>query len=269
MGVVVVDLGAVAGALALLAAEHPREASRAPPRRPRCRSRRARAAASAARALRRLWRPGHRELERGGPGLRSSKRTAAGCGALAATRSSASSPPSTTPAAGRREAREAASSSAREPQRAWWSSSTLVITAISGCSSRKLASDSSASATTHSPVPQPAFAAPPPGPAPGQLAADEERGVGADGRERVDDHPGCRRLAVRAGDRDQPPQRAELGEQLAAVHHPLAALAGDAPARGCPRRSRSRRRPPRPAGTLAASWPIRGVETRAHAGRAR
>ena len=50
-------------------------------------------------------------------------------------------------------------SSAIEPQREWWSISTLVITAISGFSSRKLPSLSSASATTHSPSPQPALAA--------------------------------------------------------------------------------------------------------------
>ncbi len=43
----------------------------------------------------------------------------------------------------------------------------LVTTAISGSRSRKLASLSSASATTHSPVPQPALAAAPPGPRPG------------------------------------------------------------------------------------------------------
>ncbi len=58
-----------------------------------------------------------------------------------------------------------------------------------------------------------------------ELAPDQEGRVGARRAQRLDHHPGGRRLAVRAGDRDQPPQRAELGEQLPAVDDPLAALA--------------------------------------------
>ena len=60
-----------------------------------------------------------------------------------------------------------------------------------------------------------------------ELTADEEAWIRADGGEGVDDHAGRRRLPVRARDRDQPAQRAELGEQLTAVDHPLAALAGE------------------------------------------
>jgi hypothetical protein len=40
-------------------------------------------------------------------------------------------------------------------------------------------------------------------------------------------HPGRGGLAVRAGDRDEPPGGADLGQQLPAVEHALAALAGD------------------------------------------
>ena len=58
----------------------------------------------------------------------------------------------------------------------WWSISTLVTTATSGRSSRKLASLSSASATTHSPSPQPAFAAPPSAPSPGTSPPTKKAG---------------------------------------------------------------------------------------------
>ena len=96
--------------------------------------------------------------------------------------------------------------------------------ATSGCSSKKLASDSSASATIHSPSPQAALTRA--SARAGQLAAEEERRIGADRRERVGEHPRRRRLAVGAGDGDQALERAQLGEQLAAMEHPLPALAG-------------------------------------------
>ena len=52
----------------------------------------------------------------------------------------------------------------------------LVTTAISGFSSRKLASLSSASATTHSPSPQPALAALPSAPSPGTSPPTKKAG---------------------------------------------------------------------------------------------
>ena len=60
----------------------------------------------------------------------------------------------------------------------------------------------------------------------GDLAADEEGRVLAEAAQRPDGHRGRRRLAVGAGDRDQPLLGAELGEQFAAVDDLLAALAG-------------------------------------------
>jgi hypothetical protein len=68
--------------------------------------------------------------------------------------------------AGAANAAKAPESSASEVQREWWSSSRLVIAPTSGRSRRKLASLSSASATTHSPSPQPALLGAPFGPAP-------------------------------------------------------------------------------------------------------
>ena len=59
-----------------------------------------------------------------------------------------------------------------------------------------------------------------------QLAAEQEAGVGAHRAQDVDEHPGGRRLAVGAGDRQQALLGAQLGEQLAPMDHRLAALAG-------------------------------------------
>ena len=118
------------------------------------------------------------ELERGDRGERVEGVVAAGDGAarvgllgLAVSEGSSTPGPRTpcsasTERAGSKDAK-ARLSSAREDQREWWSSSMLVTTAISGRSSRKLASLSSASATTHSPSPQPALVGSPSGPAPG------------------------------------------------------------------------------------------------------
>ena len=55
-----------------------------------------------------------------------------------------------------------------------------------------------------------------------ELAAEHER---APPGQQPGEHPGRRGLAVGAGDGDQPLAGAELGEQLAPVDHPLAALA--------------------------------------------
>ena len=49
------------------------------------------------------------------------------------------------------------------------------------------------------------------------LAADEERGVVAEGVEAVGDHRRRRRLPVRAGDDDRAPERDELGQELGAA----------------------------------------------------
>ena len=57
-----------------------------------------------------------------------------------------------------------------------------------------------------------------------KLAADQKRRVGAHGPQRMDQHACRRRLAMRPGDRDRAPQRAELCEQLPAVDDALAAL---------------------------------------------
>ena len=80
----------------------------------------------------------------------------------------------------------------------------------------------------------------------GKLAAEEEGRIGAQLAQGVDAHRGRRGLAVGARDRDQPPPAAELGQQLAAMKHPLAALAGDRELGVVLARSRSRRRPRRP-----------------------
>ncbi len=182
--------------------------------------------------------------------------------AVAASPARSSRPPSagsTTPRAGAAKRRNASCSSASEPQRAWWSISTLVTTAISGSSSRKLASLSSASATTHSPSPQPALAAAPLA-QPRHLAADEEGGVGADRPQRPDRHRGGRRLAVGAGDRDQPLLRAELGQQGAAVDGARPRARGPRPAPGCSASIAVETTTSASAGRLAASWPTAGSQ---------
>ena len=81
---------------------------------------------------------------------------------------------------------------------------------------------------------------------PRHLAADEEGRVGADRPQRPDRHRRRRRLAVGAGDRDQPLLGAELGQQGAAVDRLDPALAGQRQLRVARRRSRSRRPPRRP-----------------------
>ena len=57
-----------------------------------------------------------------------------------------------------------------------------------------------------------------------QLTAEEEGGVGADAAQRPDAHRGRRRLAVGSRHGQQPALRAELGEELATMHHGLPAL---------------------------------------------
>ena len=158
-----------------------------------------------------------------GPGCSSSKPTTR-CSPARPAR--LPSPGSASPRAGSQNRRKASSSSAREDQCEWWSSSTLVTTATSGRRRRKLASDSSASATTHSPAPQPAFPGPPSSPAPGSSPPSRKPGSAPIGAQDVDEHPGGRRLAVGAGDRQQALLGAQLGEQLAPMDHRLAALAG-------------------------------------------
>jgi hypothetical protein len=64
-------------------------------------------------------------------------------------------------------------------------------------------------------------------PRPGQLATEEPGRIGPGGAQRPDQHRGGSRLAMGAGDRDQPLLRTELGQQLAAVEDALAALAGE------------------------------------------
>ena len=86
------------------------------------------------------------------------------------------------------------------------------------------------------------------------LAADQVGRIRAAAAQGVDEHARGRRLAVGAGDGDRRPQPGQLGEQVGAVQ-----LAASRPrARGSPGRSRSSRRPRRPSGTLAASWPTTG-----------
>ena len=70
-------------------------------------------------------------------------------------------------------------------------------------------------------VPRPAVL-----PRPRQLAAEQEARVGADRAKGVDEHPGGRRLAVGPGDSQKALLGAQLGEQLAAMDHRLAALSG-------------------------------------------
>ncbi len=59
-----------------------------------------------------------------------------------------------------------------------------------------------------------------------ELATQQEAGVGAHRAQGVDEHPGGRRLAVGAGDREQSLLGAQLGEQIAPMDHRLAPLAG-------------------------------------------
>ena len=138
----------------------------------------------------------------------------------------------------------------------------LVITAISGFSSRKLASLSSASATTHSPSPQPALAAA----VRSAQARAPRRRRRRPGRRRSPAAPrpasrsssscrGCRRPRSGASRR-----RARRAARRGAG--PRGRARGPRRAPGCPRRSRSRRRPPPPSGRLAASWPTTGVDPR-------
>jgi hypothetical protein len=126
----------------------------------------------------------------------------------------------------------------------------LVSTAISTSSASIERSDSSASTTSHSPAPvgvQPGRA---------QRAADEVAGSIAAAQQRVGDHRGRRRLAVRAGDRDRALQRAELGEQLGARAVAQAALArGGALGVVGATALESTTSTSSPAGTFAASWP--------------
>ena len=163
--------------------------------------------------------------------------------------------PARAPDAGPAKSRKASISSARDDQREWWSSSTFVTTAISGQSCEE-AGVGLVGLGDHplGPSTQPALVGSPSGPAAGQLAAEEERAAPTGG---PGEHPGGGRLAVGSGDRDQPASRAQLGEQLAAMDHPLAALAGDRRAPGCPRRSRSRRRRRRRRAPAMASCPTR------------
>ena len=166
----------------------------------RARSPASSSAASAARALRTLWRAGHRAASSSaGPGPSASKRTTSAGRRRdrieLGVRAAAPAP------AAPGEARETPrSSSAREPQREWWSSSTFVTTATSGASSRKLPSDSSASATDPLALAPAGVRGRAAGPGARQLAAEEEGGVGADRPQRVDEHRrrwsscrGCRR----------------------------------------------------------------------------
>ena len=226
VGVVVVDRGARAAALALEAAQHPGERAERGRGRARASAPASSSAASAARALRTLWRPGTAQLQRPGPGRvgveaqRPRRRRR--------RRPSRSSPGEhrQAPARRPRTRRRRSSSSARDDQREWWSSSTLVTTATSGAGEEAAVGLVGLGDHPLPRRPSRRSPAPPSSPAPGQLAAEQEAGVGADRAQRVDQHPGGGRLAVRAGDRDQPPLGAQLGEQLAAVEHPLAALAG-------------------------------------------
>ena len=99
-------------------------------------------------------------------------------------------------------------------------------TAISGSSLSSERSDSSASTTIHSPVPQPAFE-----PGRAQLAADDVGGVEAGAAQRVHGHRRGRRLAVGAGDGQAAAQRGDLGEQVGPVklalgHRALGVLGG-------------------------------------------
>ena len=113
--------------------------------------------------------------------------------------------------------------SPRPLQREWWSSSTFVITATSGRSSRKLASDSSASAIARSPLPSPRSTAPR-----DRRRAARRRGRRAGSapapRSAWASIPSGRRLAVGARNGDQA-LLAQTREQRPAVDDALAALA--------------------------------------------
>ena len=143
----------------------------------------------------------------------------------------------------------------------WWSSSALVSTAIPGASLSSERSDSSASTTSHSPAPQPAFD---PGRADG--AADEVAGVHPAAAQRVDEHARRRRLAVRAGDGDRRAQPGELAEQVRAVQ--LARRARGRARSGLSGGIALETTTSAPAGTLAAAWPTAGSIPAARSGAA-
>ena len=197
-------------------------------------------AASAARALSRLWRPGT-----GRSSARARAVRVEGQDPLLAGQAVEA------PIAGQRQAprparrtpRKASSSWAREDQREWWSSSTLVTTATSGRRRRKLASDSSASAITHSPSPQPALPGPPSSPAPGSSPPSRKPGPrplpAGRGRAcpRSSSCRASRRSRAGAWWRRARPAARRDGS-------PAGRARGPRPARGCPRERRSRP-PPR------------------------
>ena len=228
VGVVVVDRRRRSRCpLQLEAAQHPRETTAGAARRARRASKPASSsAASAARALSRLWRPGTAQLERAGPGASASKRHATRWPAGERRRgspSAGSARPRAPAAQKRREGLEQLG--ARAPAR--------VVVELDVGDHRDLGAQAQEAGVALVGLGDDPLALPPAGVGGGaalagarQLAAEEEGRVGADGAQRVDEHPRGRRLAVGAGDAISRLLGAELGEQLAAVDDPLAALAG-------------------------------------------
>ncbi len=175
----------------------------------------------------------------------------------AASRAASSGPEGrTTEAAGPVNFANAAISSRSPPQCEWWSSSTLVTAATSGASSRKLPSLSSASATIHSPAPQPALAG-----APSGRRREAPRRAGKPVRHRPCSGSGRaspRWWSCRARPRPRSGAGgAELGEELPAVDLALAALAG-AEELDVVVGNRGRDDDVGAQGTASASWPISG-----------
>ncbi len=125
--------------------------------------------------------------------------------------------------------RNASRSSRSERSAAWWSSSTLVSTAISTFRLSIERSDSSASTTSHSPVPQCALGRPA-----ADRGADEPARVQAAAAQDVRDHRRGRRLAVGARHRDRALQRAQLAQQLRAGTLAAGPARAPRPARGSP-----------------------------------
>ena len=133
----------------------------------------------------------------------------------------------------------AATTAASSANTSGWSHSALIRTAMAGRYGSKLPAYSSAS-TTKSRL-RPIRATPRCGPAiaAGSMRADEPGRVRAGPDEHVEQPAGRRRLAVRAGDRDQAPPagRGRVGDDL------LDALGRDARARARPRARGGRDRP--------------------------
>ena len=117
-------------------------------------------------------------------------------------------PPARPGAPRRASAAKSSSTSARDANSEWWSRSTFVTTAILGRRRSIVRSDSSPSTTSQ---PEPARALPPSCGISPPIRNDGSRPSAV---EDEGDHPGRRRLAVRAGDDDRVLQRNELGEKL-------------------------------------------------------